>query len=236
MELEIHPIQTKILNALLFKEKARFKELNTTDLSTDHFTFHVNKLLKDGLIGKNPEGVYILTTKGKEFANRLDTEKEIIERQPKAGVVVSCLQIENGEKKFLVQQRLKQPYFGYHGIVSGKIRWGESIVETAKRELKEETGLVAKKINLVGIEHKSDYDKNGKLLEDKIFFIFLGFLPQGQLIKEFKGGKNFWMTKNEVQKLDKVFDDVSQVVKLFDSYTPDKKLVFFENKFTVKEY
>jgi len=72
MNLELHPIQTKILNALLFKEKARFKELNTTNLTTDHFTFHVNKLIKDGLISKNPEGDYVLTTKGKEFANRLE--------------------------------------------------------------------------------------------------------------------------------------------------------------------
>lgn len=236
MELEIHPIQTKILNTLLFKEKARFKELNTTDLSTDHFTFHVNKLIKDGLIGKNPEGVYILTTKGKEFANRLDTEKEVIERQPKVGVAVSSVLIENGKKKYLVQQRLKQPYFGYHGIVSGKIRWGESIKETAKRELLEETGLNVKNINLVGVEHKSDYDKNGVLLEDKIFFIFLGFSPKGKLTEEFKGGKNFWLTKKEILKLDKVFDDVPQLIKLFESYSKDKKPVFFENKFTVAEY
>jgi ADP-ribose pyrophosphatase YjhB (NUDIX family)/predicted transcriptional regulator len=236
MELKIHPIQTKILNTLLFKEQARFKELNTTGLSTDHFTFHVNKLIKDGLISKNPEGVYLLTTRGKEFANRLDTEREVIERQPKVGVAVSCLLVENGRKRYLVQQRLKQPYFGYHGIVSGKIRWGEGIEQTARRELLEETGLNVRAIDLVGIEHKSDYNNDGVLLEDKIFFIFLGSLPRGKLAKEFKGGKNFWMTKNEILKLDKVFDDVPQLIKIFETEGRNKKPVFFENKFTVAEY
>lgn len=236
MELEIHPIQTKILNALLFKEKARFKELNTTNLTTDHFTFHVNKLIKDGLISKKPEGVYVLTTKGKEFANRLDTEKEVIERQPKVGVAVSCLLVENGEKKYLVQQRLKQPYFGFHGVVSGKIRWGESIKDTAKRELFEETGLTVKIIDLVGIEHKTDYGKTGVLLEDKIFFIFLGSQPKGVLKEVFKGGKNFWLTKSEILKLSKVFDDVPQLIKIFETNNRSRKPVFFENRFTVAEY
>lgn len=53
------------------------------------------------------------------------------------------LLIKKGKKQYLVQTRLKDPFFGYHGYVTGKIRWGEKILEAAKRELLEETGMTA---------------------------------------------------------------------------------------------
>ena len=51
--------------------------------------------------------------------------------------------IENSEGKFLAQQRLKQPFYGFWGRPTGKVGWGETILETAARELMEETGLTA---------------------------------------------------------------------------------------------
>jgi 8-oxo-dGTP pyrophosphatase MutT (NUDIX family) len=63
-------------------------------------------------------------------------------------VIVIGVQNINNNKQLLVQKRLKEPYFGYKGFISGKIRYGEKIFETAKRELKEEAGLDCEEFHL----------------------------------------------------------------------------------------
>ena len=152
---DLHPIQAKILRVLLFKPLARFSELNGSGLSNDHFTFHINRLVEIGLVEKLG-GKYQLTTVGKEFANRLDTDTTQIERQAKTAILIVAVRQEGDQPQYLMQQRLKQPYFGFHGFISGKVRWGEEILVAADRELIEEAGLQGGKKTLMGIEHKMD--------------------------------------------------------------------------------
>lgn len=230
-EIEIHPIQIKILRVLLFKKEAKFSELNLSKITNDHFSFHVKKLLELELIEKLINGKYTLTKKGKEFANRLDTERKQIERQGKVAICILCVKYDKGETKYLVSQRLKQPYYGFYGFVTGKVGWGETVLETAECELREETGLKAK-LKLAGIEHKIDYSKQGKLLEDKYFFVVKGEKTEGKLIKKFKGGKNFWFTEKEILALPNIFDDMKNLIKILNN----NSMSFLENKFIVKKY
>ncbi len=229
-EHEIHPIQGAIVQKLLFSQKARFSELNTTKVSTDQFNFHLKALLDSGVI-KKIDGHYELTSYGKEFANRFDTEKSQIEKQAKISVVLNCVRKVNGVTKYLLQQRLKQPYYGYHGAVGGKVRWGETVEEAAIREFKEETGLDAK-VYLQMIKHKMDYSKTGELLEDKYFFVFKATVVGGKFISKFDGGKNIWLTIDEIKKLNPIFDDLDRSMKI----TRRKKLAFVQNKYTVSGF
>jgi 8-oxo-dGTP pyrophosphatase MutT (NUDIX family) len=231
MKLEIHPIQARILRTMLFREKSRFADLNTLKLPTDHFNFHLKQLLVLGLVGKSPDNKYCLTTKGKEFANRLDTDKIVLERQAKVAVVVCAIRQRGKIRQYLVQQRLKQPSYGFYGFITGKIKWGETVDETAARELLEETGLKAK-LSLAGIEHKMDYPAKGKILEDKFFFIFRAENPKGILAENFEGGCNVWLTEREILKLPDIFDDVLKIIELVNQ----KNLAFLETKYKVKRY
>jgi 8-oxo-dGTP pyrophosphatase MutT (NUDIX family) len=89
-----------------------------------------------------------------------------------------------------MQKRLKEPYFGFYGFITGKVKLGKKIFETAKREFKEETGYSAS-LTLTGIEHKMDFSEKDNLLEDK-FFSFLKQLTQRVNLKEnSKVGKIF---------------------------------------------
>jgi len=230
-EIEVHPIQTKILKVLLFKKEARFSQLNQTDLTNDHFSFHINQLVDLGLVEKMAKGKYRLTPKGKEFANRMDTEKEAIERQAKESVLIVCARKTGSIRQYLFSQRLKQPYYGFYGFVSGKIRWGEKAIETATRELKEETGLTGK-LTFCGIEHKMDYSVEGKVLEDKFFFIYKATNLRGKLITEFEGGRNIWLSEREIRKTPNLFKDVIEIISLIKS----RKIRFFENQFTETIY
>ncbi|MFA6602983.1 MAG: NUDIX domain-containing protein [Candidatus Shapirobacteria bacterium] len=228
---DIHPIQSKVLCELLFVQQASFSELKKMDIGTDLFSFHLRQLTDLGLVSKTEKGKYCLTTKGKEYANRFDTEATEVERQPKIGVLIIGVKNENGQTKYLMQQRLKQPYFGFWGFVTGKIRWGEKFEETALRELGEETGLKGK-CELVGIEHKTDLAEDGTVLEDKVFVTFKATELKGELQENFEGGKNQWMSKTEIEKLTEPFDDVEAIIEDMESGI----FWFRERSFKVKRY
>lgn len=229
-KLEIHPIQADILMYLLFHNKPRFSQINVNKLDTDSFTFHLKSLLEARLIEKDGN-IYTLTTEGKEFANRFDTVKSEIERQAKLGVVLIGIKKEGATQLYLCQQRLKHPFFGYIGFITGKISWGETVYQTAARELLEETNLSGD-AQLAGIEHKMDYAEDGKLLEDKFFYVCKISHVTGELTTDFQGGRNFWASRKEIEQIEKKFDDVLMLLDILEQNT----FVFKENKFVVKGY
>ena len=212
LEVKIHETQTMILRELLFHPAAGFAELQKpTGLDSDHFKFHIGRLVELGYVEKAGSGKYVLTVKGKEYANRLDTDDHTIEKQPKISV---GLIIENDEGKFIAQQRLKQPFYGFWGRPTGKIRWGETFLEAAARELMEETGLTAD-LKVAGFYHKMDYRREEKtLLEDKLFVIVHGTNPQGEMIVDDEGHHNEWLTNEELAAKGKVFESVPEITAM----------------------
>lgn len=217
-EPNTHEAQVAILRQLLFVADARFSALQkASELSSDHFNFHIKKLMQEGYVEKGDK-TYALTPKGKEYANRLDTDENEIERQPKVSIAITLERTgANGEREFLFQQRKKNPYFDFWGRVGGKMRWGESIIEAANRELKEETGLEAN-FEYRLLYHKRDYDKKtGKLLEDKIFLCVYATEFRGELVEVFEGGVNKWMTHEEFERQPKRFKSVDDFKALLDA-------------------
>lgn len=208
-EPDPHAVQMKILRHLLLTKNATFAELRkNADMQSDQFTFHIKQLKKVNYITKI-ENAYQLTAAGKEYSNRMDTDNNVIEKQPKLAVI---LIIENSKNQILYQQRLKHPYYGHWGFATGKIRWGETICETAARELMEETGLTAD-LRIAGLYHKLDYDKStNNLLEDKFFCIIHGTNPQGKLIIDSEGHHNEWGDENSTNN-GKWFESISEIHK-----------------------
>jgi len=218
LEVKIHEAQTKILRELLFHPSAGFTTLQKpTGLSSDHFNFHIARLVELGLVEKVSRGTYQLTSRGKEYANRLDTDNNTIERQPKAAVVFGLTRQRNGRTEYLFQQRRKKPYYGFWGLPSGKIRWGETIIETAIRESLEETRLQAD-FTVKSVYHEHVVEKeSGTVLEDKIFFIVLGENVRGELITDFEGGHNEWRTLEDVMKEDKKYATTGKEAELLQA-------------------
>lgn len=233
-EIKIHDAQMSIIRALLFTPEAGFAELQKpTDLDSDHFKFHIAKLVDLGLVDKIAKGRYKLSQKGKEYANRLDTESNTVEKQPKVSVIINGWRTrENSQDtEYLVQQRLKNPYYGYWARIGGKIGWGETILEAAARELVEETGLTAT-LEVVGLLHKMDYAKEtDTMLEDKLFFLVRARDFEGSLIQDFEGGRNEWLTLDEIKKQPKVFQGLTE---LPGEYTGDN-FSFIERKYEYDE-
>ena len=229
-EVKIHDAQTSILRELLFHKSAGFAQLQKkTNLASDHFNFHIKKLLELGLVEKLEKGHYCLSPRGKEHANKLDTDNNTIERQPKCAVIIAVEKMINGRRHLLMHQRTKHPYFEFWGFPTGKIRWGETIMQTAARELEEETGLSAE-FRIAGVYHEHVSSKeNDEFLEDKLFFVMHGINPTGELIAEFEGGRNVWMQPSEVKKLEKKYDSVDIELGFIDK--PDHPDLFIERHY-----
>ena len=221
LEIQVHGAQISILRELLFVRSAGFAQLQKpTGLTSDHFNFHVRRLSEVGLVEKMAKGQYRLTPRGKEFANKLDTDERTVERQPKVAVILAAERESKGIKEYLFQERLKNPYFGYWGFPSGKVRWGETILETAARELKEETGLSAD-LALMGQYHEHTYMQGtGELLEDKIFHVVRAFNTTGSLVEEFEGGRNVWLSADEIAGYDKKYTSFSTEFEMAQGNTP----------------
>jgi len=218
LEVKVHAVQTSILRELLFHPQAGYAEMQKpTGLSSDHFNFHIGRLVELGLVEKLQRGKYHLTPRGKEYANRLDTDNNAIERQPKVAVILAIERRHKGQTEFLFQERLKNPYFGFWGLPSGKVRWGETILLTAEREAMEETGLVAD-FRVAGVYHELvTQEETGDELEDKIFFVCHGTNPRGQTLQDFEGGHNEWMTFDQAFKKDKKFDSFQMEIDILDA-------------------
>lgn len=206
LEVNIHDAQTVILRELLFHPSVGFAKLQKiTGMSSDHFNFHLQKLIELKLVEKVSRGTYSLSPRGKEYANKLDTDNNTVERQPKTAVILAVERTKDGKKEYLFQERLKQPYYGFWGFATGKVRWGETIIQTAERELMEETGLMANH-RIAGVYHEMVYQQEtGEQLEDKIFFVVHCTNVTGKLVKEFEGGRNNWMTREEALSQPKIF-------------------------------
>ncbi|MBC7868966.1 NUDIX domain-containing protein [Candidatus Saccharibacteria bacterium] len=207
LEINIHDAQMVILRELLFHPSVSFAKLQKiTGMSSDHFNFHLQKLVELKLVEKVSRGTYSLSPRGKEYANKLDTDSNTVERQPKTAVILAVERLKkDGTKEYLFQERLKQPYFGFWGFATGKVRWGETITQTAERELLEETGLYADH-RVAGVYHELVYQQEtGEQLEDKIFFVVHCTNTKGKLLEEFEGGRNSWMTREDASAQPKIF-------------------------------
>lgn len=229
---DLHNIQMLILRELLFHPNSRFSDLNIDGLSNDHFSYHINTLIELGYV-KKESGKYSLTTEGKEYSNRMDTDDHSIEKQPKIAVMIVATKNINGIKHLLIQQRTKEPYFGYSGFITGKIRFGEKVAKTARRELMEETGLDCTKVNIKKIVHDHVVlQESGKLVEDKMFFIVHVPNPKGD-IKDTECGINRWLTEKEFYNLKKKYYDeenIYAISKLRKNLDLDES-TYFINKF-----
>ncbi len=214
-----HAAQMAILRELLLADTLNFSTLSkSTGLTSDHANFHIKQLVDGGLVEHVPKsyGEYQLTRKGKEYANRMDTDENTIEKQPKLSVV---LVIVNEKGEHLQQERLKQPYYGYWGHPTGKIRWGETLVEAGARELMEETGLTAD-LTPLGFYHKLDYDDDGGLLEDKYLCLIYGTNPRGELKERSDGQRNEWLSDAEFEKKEKKFGNAEETTRYIREQKP----------------
>jgi ADP-ribose pyrophosphatase YjhB (NUDIX family) len=163
-----HHIQKHILDVLMYQKVARFRDLRPPRTDTNLFTYHLNSLVKMGMVAK-VDGGYSLSSDGLAYVDRVSSEKKAIRSQPK---IITMLVVQNSDGDILLQRRTKQPYIETWTLPYGKLHIEDSSVEVAaKREAFEKLGLKQQ-----AVEHAGDcyirVTANGELLSTTLAHVF----------------------------------------------------------------
>ncbi|MGB4768328.1 MAG: hypothetical protein WBP22_03655 [Candidatus Saccharimonas sp.] len=218
-EFGLHPAQTSALELLRRVTMARFSDmLRETTLTSDTFKFHVRKLISLGYVTKNDDGLYELTIKGKDFANRLDetTGKQI--EQPKASILLLGRSIVDGTTYYLAHKRTREPYRNWWGIASAPVLRGVPLAESAAREFRKQTGIDAE-FHVASTARVIDKTFQGDVLEDKIFSLMIADIDATPQPHEWQGGESIWMTREEILQLSPLFPTTARTFDRLDHGT-----------------
>lgn len=231
-DTQLHRIQEAILARLLHSDGLHYSDIKPQEMEGSQFTFHLSKLVERGLVVKNSDGIYVLTDAGKNESNSIDFDSTSPRKQAKHSAVFCATR--NNRAEFLVYTRFKNPFYGCQGFPTGKIQYGESSYETAKRELFEECHLEGEP-TLIGIRHYRVYNKEDKtLLEDKVMYIFEICEPVGDLMSN-KEGRFEWVSKNSigntiVNPLEE-FEEIFDLLCSFDGTITYKEVTHYTDRF-----
>lgn len=104
-------------------------------------------------------------------------------KYPRPALTADCIVFARKEQDFrvLLIQRANEPYKGKWAFPGGFMNMDETTEETARRELKEETGLTVDDISQIGTFDRVDRDPRGRVITVAYFVVIDG-------IREVKGG------------------------------------------------
>lgn len=188
----MHYLQRHILKALTTQGPLRYKDLKPKEVDGNQFMYHMGRVLDEGYVKKG--GItYILTRKGKEYADRVTLETFQVRAQPK---IVTMLHAVNKIGEILFFERAREPFRGLVSLPYGKVHLNEKVKDAAHRELKEKTGLEG---NLVrrGDAYLTVYE-DGELLTHMLCHTFSVENIKGALVEKTPAGRCFW---NEYKKI-----------------------------------
>lgn len=191
----MHELQLEILSKLTLNPHLRYNRLKPPLLESNHFVYHLRRLISAGLVGKS--GLhYGLTPAGQRYADRLSLLPPRGPRiQPKIVTLLAC---KNNRNEWLLYRRKKQPFLGLVGFPYGKIHLEEQIREAAARELKEKTGLEAD-LERAGDMYLTVYEE-GELISHMLAHVFYGKRPHGQLLVESPIGECFFASVRDLNQ------------------------------------
>jgi len=227
---DFHFLQRDVLKKLSLNPKLHFKDLLNDKVESEHMNYHIKKLVDMGYVNKDGYN-YSLTEEGKKFVDLVDSESNKVEKMPKVAVILFLLRKNKGVIEQLSCKRLKQPFYGKIGRLTGKVKFGETVETTAKRELKEETGLIAKDARIFKIYRKMSKNKSGEFVQDSVFFFCELTGISGNFIDKTIFQENLWIKKSDLKRAElDFFNDY----EFFEEF-PKGELLYEENIFSAEE-
>lgn len=199
-------IKESILLKLIHKPGLSFSELWDKNVDSNKFAYHLKALEVEGLV-KSVNNKYELTLKGRQKAGMVDGETGKEKQVPIFCVLIIPM---NGDK-ILLQERLREPLYGYWGFIGGRIEAGRNLTETMAHELDEETGLKAE-FEVKGLFIVKTFEKK-KLAYTHYHILVKAFNVKGKLKTEIKEGRNKWFKIYDVSKL-KIFPEIPKLMEV----------------------
>ncbi len=199
-------VREKILLKLMHEPRLGFSELWDKSVDSNKFAYHLKSLEEQGMIRK-VDNKYELTLKGRQKVGMLDGETGKEKEYPIFCVLIMPIQGD----KVLLQERLREPIYGYWGIIGGRIESGRNLTETLEHELEEEVGLEGE-FKVKGLFVVKTFEKQ-RLAYTHYHILAKAFNLKGKLKTEIKEGKNKWFKILDVPKL-KIFPDMPKLIEM----------------------
>lgn len=143
----MHFIQKHILDLLRENSSMRYVALQPEGIESSHFRYHLKELERADYVAAQNRGVYILTTKGQHFVDRLSRGSVKTIDMPKV-ITYTLLTYGDG---YLLQAKDREPYKGLLNMVGGKVHEGETTADAAVREVREKVGIEIDNPTLGGV-------------------------------------------------------------------------------------
>ncbi len=222
----LSPIQNHILSRLKNAKILKYSELHPRGVANDLFNYHLQHLVKKGVVDKFEDG-YTLSVIGiKHVADPYISNP--ITSLFKVNVITIVSRVVNGKIEILNQIRKSNPSYGKVGVMGGVVQKGELIELAAKRKLEEETGLKAK-LKFIGCERRVMY-MNGDIFSDVLFPITYANSYSGDLLVDSDFGHNMWVPISQAIKNESTeYDSIKSIVKVLKAIKSGRiqKLPFF---------
>ena len=141
-------------------------------------------------------------------------------------ILTNMVMIEDENGKILVEDKV-DPHWKGIAFPGGHLLPNESIVHSAIREVKEETGLDIKDLKLVGVNNNVSPNFNRYLV-----FLFKTF--SGEL-KSSEEGKVFWVEKKNLKNY-KLTPEFSDLIEIFYNDSINENYAVWDDKGEVKDH
>ncbi|MDO8582673.1 MAG: NUDIX hydrolase [bacterium] len=221
------PIQNHIIAKLKNAKTLRYAEMQPEKVPNDLFNYHLQFLVKKGLVTKSDEG-YALSEVGIKHVADPYPQNDAITSLFKINVITIVSRVTDGTLEILNQLRTSNPSYGKIGVMGGVVFKGERIEEAATRKLKQETGLDAQ-FRIVGCERRIMY-KSGELFSDVVFPIAYADFSAGELLPTTDFGHNMWLPIDEaIENESAEFDSIKSIATVLRAIKDSSitKLPFF---------
>jgi len=135
-----------------------------------------------------------------------------------------CFVFNNKNQLLLIERASDKFDAGMYNVLGGHVEKGEDIIESAEREIREESGIKPKTTNLIGISHISDFFGKNILL-----FVTKSISDQVEF-NESVEGKLSWVDLDKINEY-KLYEDIKPFLKRI---LEDKDIFIGTSKFDGK--
>lgn len=217
-------IQQKILAKLIHNPGLSFNEIWDKNGESNLFNYHLQVLINLNFIVKTENG-YFLTNEGKTYISAIDGETAKVKPRPIVCSFIIGFKKETDE--ILINIRKKEPFYDYVGIPGGKIDFGSSPMDSAKKEFMEETGLEGD-LRLVGISNYNTYEGKHDIIDrvpmhHVIAFTYVSENCTGSFIETTREGENLWIPRSSLRN----YSHYPEIAHFIDSVLSSNEIKYF---------
>lgn len=222
--LSDHHIQKQIYNRLVGSDSLRYSELKPKNIEANLFMYHLGELIKSGLVEKTDKA-YSLTPEGKLMAARFSVREQKLRIMPST---ISVIVIRSIKGRWLIYERLRQPFIGSLGWPSGKIHIGETLKVAAEREVSEKCNYDNIDLTLRGEFSLVEESQDNIYVNHVIGHVWSTTVDDEQVFDN-HAGKTFWVDDWRELPYDKFISGFKEIVDAMES----KQLFLLDLKFQI---